>query len=197
MKSKLGNFVIFAAGAVLGTAFSNLYFKKMYEERANSEIASVREHFQKTCSKSKAVTQSATTDLDSIIEKSGYARENDTNTVPKPCQHYLDAMHSEDSTEEETYIPSIISPNEFGEKEEYDCISFTYYADGILADDDNCVIDDMKENVGFDWINYFGEYEDDAVFVRNDQKKCYYEILIDSRDYIDVVRMSPKPNEDS
>ena len=197
MKSKLGNFVIFAAGAVLGTAFSNLYFKKMYEERANSEIASVREHFQKKCYKSKSVPQTSATDLDSIIEKSGYMSENDIDTVPKLCQHYLNAMHSEDSTKEETYIPSIISPNEFGEKEEYDCISFTYYADGILADDDNCVIDDMKENVGFDWINYFGEYEDDAVFVRNDQKKCYYEILIDSRDYIDVVRMSPKPNEDS
>ena len=181
MKSKLGNFVRFAAGAVLGTAFSNLYFKKMYEERANSEIASVREHFQKKCYKSKSVPDRVITDLKYVVEDSGYAKD-DTVKVDE---------------DEKAHIPSIISPNEFGEKEEYDCISFTYYADGILADDDNCVIDDMKENVGFDWINYFGEYEDDAVFVRNDQKKCYYEILIDSRDYIDVVRMSPKPNEDS
>lgn len=34
---------------------------------------------------------------------------------------------------------------------------------------------------------HFGEYEEDAVFVRNDAKKCDYEILKDLRRFCDVL----------
>lgn len=68
----------------------------------------------------------------------------------------------------------------------YERISLTYYADGVLADEDNEPVDDIEEIVG-DGLEHFGEYEEDSVFVRNDAKKCDYEILRDLRTFAEVV----------
>lgn len=92
-------------------------------------------------------------------------------------------------TADETYV---ISPDEFGEEDDYAQVSLTYYADGILADENGVIIDDVEEIVG-DALDHFGEYEDDSVFCRNDPKRCDYEILRDLRRYADVRRSFP-PN---
>ncbi len=52
------------------------------------------------------------------------------------------------------------------------------------------IVDDIEETVGIDSLTHFGEYEDDSVFVRNDERKCDYEILLDHRDYEDCVLYS-------
>lgn len=45
--------------------------------------------------------------------------------------------------------------------------------------------------LGIDSLNHFGEYEDDSVFVRNDARKCDYEILLDQRTYSEVAEDMP------
>ena len=60
-------------------------------------------------------------------------------------------------------------------------------ADGVLADDMDEIIEDVDEVVGEDSLNHFGEFEEDSVYVRNDERKCDYEILRDNRNYADVV----------
>ena len=87
--------------------------------------------------------------------------------------------------------PYVISPEEFGEFEEYEKISLTYYADKVLADENDEEVDDVDEIVGEESLNHFGEYEDDSVFVRNDRLKCDYEILLDQRNYSDVAKTMP------
>lgn len=83
--------------------------------------------------------------------------------------------------------PYTITPDEFGEMDGYQQISLTYYADGTLADEDDRIIEDVEGEIGSDNLEKFGEYEDDAVFVRNDFYRCDYEILMDHRNYDDVV----------
>lgn len=84
--------------------------------------------------------------------------------------------------------PYVISPDEFGEMEDedYDKVSVTYYADGVLADEYDEVVENVDEIVGEESLTHFGEYEDDSVFVRNDKLKCDYEILLDQRNYSDI-----------
>ena len=79
--------------------------------------------------------------------------------------------------------------------EEHEQISLTYYADGVLADENDEVIEDVEDAVGIDSLNHFGEYEDDSVFVRNDARKCDYEILLDQRTYSEVVEDMPHQME--
>ena len=91
--------------------------------------------------------------------------------------------------------PYVIPPEQFGDDEEYEQISLTYYADGVLADENDEVIEDVEDAVGIDSLNHFGEYEDDSVFVRNDARKCDYEILLDQRTYSEVVEDMPHQME--
>ena len=42
-----------------------------------------------------------------------------------------------------------------------------------------------------DALDHFGEYEEDAVFARNDAKRCDYEILKDERTYAEFRKTLP------
>ena len=94
----------------------------------------------------------------------------------------------EEDTAEEKDIPYVISPDEFGTNEDYDTISLIYYADGVLTNDADEVIDNVEEIVGKKALNSFGEYEEDSVFVRNDLIKVDYEILRDLDTYEDMCK---------
>ena len=91
--------------------------------------------------------------------------------------------------------PYVISPDEFGEFEDYERISLSYYADQILADEDDEKVEDVDNVVGLESLIHFGEFEDDSVFVRNDRLKCDYEILLDQRTYSDIIRQRPHQME--
>lgn len=87
--------------------------------------------------------------------------------------------------------PYVIAPEEFGEMDDYETVSLTYYSDGVLTDDFDNEIEDVEGMVGEDSLDHFGEYEDDSVFVRNDRYKTDYEILLDLRKYSDVKKSNP------
>lgn len=92
-------------------------------------------------------------------------------------------------------VPYVISPDEFGELEDYTKVSLTYFADGVLADECGEIVDDVEEIIG-DGLDHFGEYEDDSVFVRSDAKRCDYQILKDLRDFSDFKKKNFPPNND-
>ena len=58
--------------------------------------------------------------------------------------------------------------------------------DSITDENDEPV--SIENTVGNEALTTFGEYEDDAVHVRNDAKKCDYEVLLDNRKYEEVYR---------
>ena len=84
--------------------------------------------------------------------------------------------------------PYVIKPDEFGELDGYETRTLTYYADGYLVDPiDDEIIEEIEELVSFDVFNHFGEYEEDAVYVRNDVGQCDYEILQDEGNFEDII----------
>lgn len=89
--------------------------------------------------------------------------------------------------------PHVISPDEYGEMDDYDLYSYTYYADKVLADENNEPIEDVDQRIGLESLNHFGEYGDDSVYVRNDKLKADYEILLDDEKY---EILFPRPMED-
>jgi hypothetical protein len=126
------------------------------------------------------------------LRKQGYINYSDTDSLSE------DSNVSEEEVDENMINdkPYVISPDEFGEFYDYEKISLTYYADQVLADEDDELVEDIEETVGFESLNAFGEYEDDSVFVRNDRLKCDYEILLDQRKYSDVIKRRPHEVED-
>lgn len=195
MSSKGMAFLAFIAGAGIGSVCTWQLLKRKYELIAQEEIDSVKaayatkeigksfvEGFRDGLKVAEDRTQKDEGDVDfkkyaSIIQKEGYT----------------DYSRSVEEKKGEAFVekPYVISPDEFGEFEEYEKISLTYYADEVLADENDEEVDDVDEIVGEESLNHFGEYEDDSVFVRNDRLKCDYEILLDQRNYSDVAKTRP------
>ena len=175
MNSTLSNIIIFVAGAAVGSLATWKYFKTKYEQIANDEIAEMREYVKSKSQHTEHITiDDAETEEDKneyreILSKSGYTDYTDVNTF------------NENMEEEEmdvTKEPYVIMPDQFSEYADYDTISLTYYADGVLASDDTDeIIDNVDEVVGEDSLNHFGEFEDDSVYVRNDENRTYAEVV--------------------
>lgn len=176
--------ITFAIGAAVGSVATWFLVKTKYEQLAQEEIDSVKEVFSKR-EKTKHVEipeeeheESDETEID-IREYASKLNE----------EGYTD--YSEVELVKDVEKPYVITPDEFGEIDEYEKISLTYYADMILADDMDELIEDVEDIVGFESLGTFGRYEDDSVFVRNDQLKADYEILKDLRRYEDVIKKKP------
>lgn len=190
-------FVAFVLGAVTGAASTWYYAKKRYELIAQEEIDSVKEAFAKkmppeTVEKKEepktAVDISRETDslskYSKVLDKNRYTHYS-KNEDPEP------PAESMDISERAKAVPYVIPPENFGEFETYDCVGFTYYADGVLADDGDEKVEDIEGTVGSESLNHFGEYGDDSVYVRNDRLKIDYEILKDERTYEELLDSKP------
>lgn len=205
--SKLTGFVIFITGAAVGAAASWYYAKKKYEQIAQEEIDSVKETFKKKTNKPDISEEPITNAEDaaayakekpSVMEYakklSGEGYTNYSN-VEEPDEEYHPSGVT--GAKEGNYkSPYVIPPEEFGELFDYDTISITYYSDHILADDNDQIIEDVEDTIGFESLSHFGEYEDDSVFVRNERLKVDYEVLLDQRSYSDVIKSKPYLMED-
>ncbi len=209
MNNKITSFMIFIFGAAVGSVVTWQYVKKKYERIAQEEIDSVKETFSKLKEvKSKDNESEENNNVRTIVErakdkpsiveyaaklrKQGYTNYSNTDSLSE------DSNVSEEGVDENMINdkPYVISPDEFGEFDDYETISLTYYADQVLADEDDELVEDIEETVGFESLNTFGQYEDDSVFVRNDRLKCDYEILLDQRKYSDVIKRRPHEVED-
>lgn len=172
----INKILIFAAGVAIGSAVTWKLVKDKYKKLADEEIASVKEIWSK---------KHPTMDVDITAQPKqthvDYAERKTAREI------ILENKYS-DKKEEEDYMDKyVISPEEFSESE-LPSGSLTYWADGIVTDEANCVMDedDIEETIGSDALNHFGEYEDDSVFVRNETLNEEYEILMDTRRFSDV-----------
>lgn len=111
-----------------------------------------------------------------------------TDVLAEAKDEYADVISKNgySGKEPEPSSPYVIPPDEFGEKDGYEKISFTYYGDGVLADENGEPATNADNLIGLGNLEHFGEYEDDSVFVRNDVLKCDYEILRDYRNFKDI-----------
>lgn len=193
--SKVTGFTMFVLGTAIGSVVTWQYVKKKYEQIAQAEIDSVKEIFSRKESNSDVditTTEPQTAKVGkpekkpniaeyaAMIEREGYTNYSNAATE-----------HGKEEQETMEMKPYVISPEEFGEFEDYERISLSYYSDQVLADENDEKVEDVDNVVGLDSLTHFGEFEDDSVFVRNDRLKCDYEILLDQRTYSDVIKQRP------
>ncbi len=161
--------LIFTFGAAVGYAVAWELAKRKFSALAKEEIDSVKDVYAK---RAAAREKPDLSELTRIVNKEGYSSSEPIAVADKR--------------------PYVISPDDFGSVDGYEQISLTYYADGVLTDEDDAVIDNVDEVVGEDSLTSFGAFEDDSVFVRNDILKADYEILLDERKFSEVAKKSPR-----
>lgn len=185
----------FAAGAAIGALATNHYFKTKYERLYQEDVESVKRAFS-TPQQSEPIADDTADEISSdpdpedvkiytgIISTQGYS-----TGVTAPVETIGKEVKG-------VRRPHVISPAEFDTEDDYEAYSLTYYADGVLTDEQNNPIENVDDMVGRDSLNHFGEYEDDSVHVRNEAMRCDFEILRDLSNYSDVFRNGPRPDDD-
>lgn len=186
MNSKMISILAFAAGAAVGSVATWKLVKTKYERIAQEEIDSVKEVFSRKAEREKEIEQPD--EQEKEVERAVY---NDT-LVSAGYTYHPDIIKEEEVKVLHAYV---IPPEEYGEGDGYNLQELTYYADGVLADDWYEVVD-IEETVGKDALTHFGEYEDDSVYVRNDDLMIEYQILLDTRRYADIKMLSPHPEDE-
>ena len=197
----MNNKTIFAffMGATIGSIATWKFLKTKYERIAQEEIDSVKETYSKN---HKEIEES---DEDSDESEPAPINEIDDKpdlaiyTAKLKEQGYLSTdSNIEKGGTDDMDKPYVISPEEYGEIDGYDLYSYVYYADKVLADENNEPIEDVDQIIGFESLKHFGEYGDDSVYVRNDNLKADYEILLDNEKHSDLFFCveSPRPAEE-
>lgn len=181
MNNKVVNFIMFTAGAAAGSVVTWKLLKTKYEKLAQEEINSVKEVFSR---REKELESKVDEAPEPNQEEPSKSEEQIAYEAKLTNLGYTDYSNINDKDDEpvSSVSPYVISPDEFGCAEGYDFINLTYYADGILADDDGDIID-VEETIGSEALRRFGEYEPDVVHVRNDVRRVDYEVCRDLETY--------------
>lgn len=197
MKNTLSNVLIFAVGAAIGSAVTYYFVKTKYE----NEIASLVEDFAQhrysdsgpnTADEAKATEQNDIPEKETTIKGSApTVKEEYTGMVHKLGYHnysdveptLINTKRNDIHKEEQSSVVRVITPDEFG-CEGYKIVELSYWADGVVTDTKNKRIQDVDSLLG-NTLERFGEYEPDALHVRNDEKKIDFEILRDLKRYSD------------
>ena len=193
MDIKITCTIAFLAGVAVGVAATWKFAKKKYEQIAQEEIDSVKEVFRRLRRESEA--KSTEEPKVELVEENEADKANDHVDICEYRKVINNNSYDNDQNYEEGAPinmdrPYVIAPDEFGERAGYERFSFTYYSDGTLTDecDEPISPEDVEKLIGKESLTHFGEYEDDSVFVRNDDIESDFEILLDLRKYSDVKR---------
>lgn len=211
-KNALINIATFAIGAAVGSVATWKLLKTKYENIAQEEIDSVKEAFaeeaktnsepvedqQRYVEDEVKVAKAQTKAYNEIIKNVGYSVSSGYSegisekikTIVAECDEIVNLSKEAmvNTGGKETMVkdgPYIIPPSDFGEDDEYEVITLVCYADGVITESDNGeIVDDVEGAIGdCDVRAHFGEYEDDSVFIRNEERKVDYEILRDTDNY--------------
>lgn len=215
MNYKFINVLMFAAGAAIGSAVTWKVVKTKYERIVQEEIDSVKETFANNFA-SRSDTNEVTPDEDDSYHQVNWSELEDLNEdedeetddeddkseqdylrdYGRLIDQYTTNNNEEGGAENMAKEPYVISPYDFGEIDEYRKFELTYYADEILEDEDYNIVNDVDELIGPKALTTFGEYEEDAVFVRNERLCADFQILKDPRTYDEARSVGPKQVRD-
>lgn len=192
----------FVVGAAIGAVAGWGVSKKLYESRIDKAVQEVKDAYHARTAEQtsddenrptvikynrknaapKSDELGASEDKPNIVE---YAQKlHDSGYVDYSALTRNDDTKKEDEEKTDTPSPRIISAEEFEENEDYRKITMYCYNDGVIADEFENEVPDAERLIG----NITDSFdEDECLYVRNDELKCDYEILLERRNYSDVM----------
>lgn len=180
--------LIFAAGLAVGAVAGAVIVKNKVLADAKAEIEEVREYYRE----SRGVKEVEEKEEVKEVEKKEYElKDIQVKDEPKTGLTNYNQIAKMYTSKNEFQTPMyddpfVIDPSEFGENPEYDTETLTYFADGVLVDDVDDVIEEPDIVVGLENLKVFEEFGATTVYVRNDIYKTDYEIIRDDWNYSDL-----------
>ena len=191
------NLLFFVAGAAIGSVVTWKLIEKKYKDLADEEIESVKETFKNR--KQRITKDEVKETVEKVINKWKEPKETVEDIVTAEG-YYTEEEETEEDDESnytvdvdpgvEVIAPYVITPEQFGEYDEYGTKTLTYYADNVLTDEiDNPITsEEMETMIGPDALDHFGEYEDDSVYIRDEMNEMDYEILKSEKMFSEIPK---------
>ena len=184
MRENLIKVFLFTAGAAVGSAVTWKIVKTKYEKLNQEDAAAVREYYrEKYEGKKEEVTDEVVEDEPEPATETSLP---DDEVMGQYVEHVNMYNGTGDLTRKEAVDlirPYIIDHEEFGEIDDYEQITCYYYADGVLATKYDEPIGNIDDVIGLDALKHFGDFVENAVFVRNDRLRADYEVLMSAQNY--------------
>lgn len=190
----------FIGGMLLGSVVTWQATKRYYGNVAQKEINDQKQWFENKCASCEK--RDGTVKFGMEIKKSDTEKEDRLEDFRAQTRELSEAMgiieregytrYSRQTREriqnaEISDQPYVISPAEYGELQDYTQVQLTYYMDGIVADEDDRPVNCPEDILGDEFWTHFGEYRDDSLHIRNDIRKCDYELLKSLFTYSEAV----------
>ena len=191
------NLLCFVAGAAIGSVVTWKLIEKKYKDLADEEIESVIETFKHR--KQRITKDNVKETVEKVINKYKEPKEivEDIVTAERYSIENEEEIDEDDESnytvdidnDIEVITPYVITPEQFGEYNEYGTKTLTYYADNVLTDEiDNPITsEEMVTMIGPDALDHFGEYEDDSVYIRDEINEMDYEILKSEKKFSEIT----------
>lgn len=186
----MNKLLIFLGGAAVGGLTATIYFKRKidsleeeyqkiatdaynkYVGEFNSSVKNVDEIEVTYSHGDKDIQIVEWSDVPNYV--SGIDMSNDESKYTEIVKEY---NSQEENETKDNIMPYIITPEEYGDDDDYDTKVLTAFTDKVVLDEDNCMTD----------IEYFGDTinkkiyskrnKDTSIFVRDENEKVDYEII--------------------
>ena len=186
--SKLSSVMIFTVGAAIGSVITWKLLETKYEKIVQEEIDSVKEVFARSYESNTDEEEDVEEDESEPVKVATVLHQPEKPDITDYAAMTRDLGYTEkkEETELDKSKPYVIDPNDFGMEDDYNTESRLYHTDKFITDENFNLVNDIEDTIGFECLNTFGQYEEDAVYVRNELLKTDYEILRVDTAYEDV-----------
>ena len=212
MKKIISGIAIFSIGFISGILATAQYMKKQNEkieeeveiesekmpggenpenndiiERMEEMTEELEEYEERIKNEGYYVNEKTT-----VISESGDIMYDSDRPDPPVCRY------DEEGYEMEEYTvmadrPYNIPPEEYEVYCEADGTwnseEYTYYADGYVTDSQGLPVspEDVIRCIGTEFPNWFGTYEDDQIWIRNDELRMDFSVVRDLDNFVDIA----------
>ena len=212
MKKIISGIVIFSIGFVSGILVTAQYMKKQNEEiEENVEIESEKMPGGENPENNDVIErmEEMTEEFEEYeerIKNEGYYVNEKTTVISESGDIMYDSdrpdppvcRYDEEGYEMEEYTvmadrPYNIPPEEYEVYCEADGTwnseEYTYYADGYVTDSQGLPVspEDVIRCIGTEFPNWFGTYEDDQIWIRNDELRMDFSVVRDLDNFVDIA----------
>ena len=212
MKKIISGIAIFSIGFVSGILATKLYMKKQNEEfEEEVEIESEKMPGEENPENNDIIErmEEMTEEFEEYeerIKNEGYSVNEKTTVISESGDIMYDSdkpdppvcRYDEEGYEMEEYTvmadrPYNIPPEEYEVYCEADGAwnseEYTYYADGYVTDSQGLPVspEDVIRCIGTEFPNWFGTYEDDQIWIRNDELRMDFSVVRDLDNFVDIA----------
>ena len=189
-------------GLILGAGGSfvvcNTVMRKRYDQQLEIELEASKEVYRRLVKKLKEDNKKEVKEVETKVKSSINLNKPAMDIQRTNYMSLAKEYGNIEKTEPESVRIEAIAPEDYGlcEEDGFSSEELYYYADGILANEYDEIIEDPT--YAGDFKDHFEEYEDDSVYMRNYTDKIDIHILKSAKTYKEAIsNVFPSPTEES